>query len=126
MNFTDQIQAAVGAHGLWKTRLRVAIGAGASDFSVAVVKQDDQCAFGKWLHGDGLGPEVRQSPQYERCVDLHRRFHLLTAGVLALALEGKKEDAVKAMETGSEFAHASAALTLHMMEWQASCASEAA
>jgi methyl-accepting chemotaxis protein len=126
MNLGEQIQAAMGAHGLWKTRLRAAIESGASDFSVAVVKQDDQCAFGKWLHGDGLGAQMKKSPEYLRCLDLHRRFHLVTAGVLSLALEGKKAAAMNAMELNSEFAQTSAALTLHLIEWQASSASLAA
>ena len=123
MNLSDQIRAAMGAHGLWKTRLRTAIDSGVSDFSVAVVKQDNQCAFGKWLYGDGLDPQLKKSPEYLRCVDLHRRFHLVTAGVLSLALEGKKTAAMNAMELNSEFAQISAALTLHLMEWRASLAS---
>jgi methyl-accepting chemotaxis protein len=126
MDLGDQIQAAMGAHGLWKTRLRMAIESGASDFSVAVVKQDDQCAFGKWLYGDGLGAKMKQSPEYVRCVDLHRRFHLVTAGVLWLALEERKAEAMSAMEISSEFSQTSAALTLHLMEWRASLNHQAA
>lgn len=126
MNLSDQIQAAMGAHGVWKTRLRTAIESGVSDFSVAVVKQDNQCAFGKWLHGDELGAKMKQSPEYAKCVDLHRRFHLVTAGVLSLALEGKKAAAMKALEMNSEFAQTSSALTLHLMQWRASPAAQAA
>jgi hypothetical protein len=125
MNLSDQIQAAIGAHGLWKTRLRVAIQSGESDFSVAVVKQDDQCDFGKWLRGDGPDAQAKQSPQYARCVDLHRRFHLLTAGVLALALAGKKAEASNAVDINSDFARNSAELTLHLIEWRAAVVSRA-
>jgi methyl-accepting chemotaxis protein len=126
MDLGDQIQTAIGAHGLWKTRLRIAIESGVSDFSVAVVRQDDQCAFGKWLRGDGLDAQIKRCPEYVRCVDLHRRFHLVTAGVLSQALEGRPTDAMKAMEIGSEFAQVSAALTLHLMEWRALHVSRAA
>jgi methyl-accepting chemotaxis protein len=126
MNLGDQIQGTMGAHGLWKTRLSVAIESGASEFSVAVVKQDGQCAFGKWLRGDGVGAQMKQSPEYVMCADLHRRFHLVTADVLSLALQGRKADALNAIETNSEFARASAALTLHLMKWRVSSGSLAA
>jgi methyl-accepting chemotaxis protein len=126
MELGDQIKAAMGAHGLWKTRLRTAIESGASEFSVAVVRQDNQCAFGKWLYGDDIGAQVKQSPEHARCVDLHRRFHVQTASVLSLALEGRKAEAMKAMEIDSEFARISGALTLHLMEWQAAYETRAA
>jgi len=45
----EQIQSAIGAHGLWKGRLKDAIQWKTGDLSVAVVRDDRACGFGKWL-----------------------------------------------------------------------------
>ena len=115
MNQRDQIKSAIGAHGLWKGRLRATIESGASDLAVQVVRADDQCSFGKWLLG--LDAEVAKSPAYRTCRDLHAQFHIAAAGVLALAVAGKKQEALKAMETDSEFTRISRKLTVAMIEW---------
>ena len=51
MSLKDEISAAIGAHGSWKTRIRTAIESGTSEFSPLNVAADNKCAFGKWLYG---------------------------------------------------------------------------
>jgi len=117
MTVHQQIVKAIGAHGLWKSRLHKAIEEGASSVSAAEARQDNQCDFGKWLYGGDLTAEVKRSPHYEECRRLHRDFHLAASKVLTLALSNKKTEATHAMSTDSEFAGVSFALTKAMMDW---------
>ena len=116
MSLKNEISAAIGAHGLWKVRLKDAIVKGSSEFQPSVVGRDDQCAFGKWLHGVS-DQQVKSSPGYKKCVDLHREFHAQAAKVLDLALAHKQKEAEGAISASSHFARVSAELTSAMLEW---------
>jgi len=115
----QQILKAIGAHGMWKSRLHSAIENGASDVSATTVRQDNQCDFGKWLHGNDLSADVKQSEHYKNCRHLHSQFHLAAAKVLTLALSARKAEALGAMEGNGEFSKASESLTKAMMVWDA-------
>jgi len=117
MTIHQQIAKSIGGHGMWKARLLKAIDQGVSDFSTNVVRQDNQCDFGKWLYGADLSAEVKGSPHYGKCRDLHRQFHLAAGKVLTLALANKKAEATRAMANDSEYATCSATLTKAMMDW---------
>jgi chemoreceptor zinc-binding protein len=123
-NFTEQVRRAIGAHGQWKLRLDQAIASGASDVSVAVVRRDDQCEFGRWLHGP-LDPVARACDAYRDVVALHAEFHREAAAALELALAGRTEEAQAAIARGSAFARTSAALTGAMMGWLTSSSAAA-
>ena len=116
MSLQDQIKSAVGSHGLWKARLKAAIDTASSEFSPGVVRKDDQCEFGKWIHST-TDPALKNSRELLRCKDLHREFHQAAAQVLDLALAGHKEAAKQAMSPSSAFAKASGALTIAMGDW---------
>lgn len=115
----DQISAAIGAHGLWKGRLRTAIDSGSTDLTAAEIQDDHQCSFGKWLHGPELNAQDKTSRHYKTCVDLHRRFHSAAAAVLSLALQGKKQEASEALDGNGGFKRLSTELTRALMEWKA-------
>jgi methyl-accepting chemotaxis protein len=116
MTIQDQIKKAVGAHGMWKNRLREVIEAGKSEFTVAGVTRDDNCEFGKWLRGDFSLKS--HGAHYQNVLQLHAEFHKEVGRVLALALGGKKEVALKAIDAGTPFADLSAKLTREMVAWQ--------
>ena len=122
MTLRDEINAAVGAHGLWKGKLREAIRSGRSSDAPAVLRQDMQCAFGQWLHSPSLPDAARGTPHYDECVDLHARFHAAAAHVLELALTGRKAEAEAAFGPGSDFARLSAQLAGAMTRWQKTAA----
>ena len=124
MHRTKEIELAIGAHGLWKSRLRTAIKTGSSDISVSVAQDDRQCAFGKWLHGTGLDPEMKRSDAYRKCIELHRQFHIAAAGVLSLSLAGRKKEAALALDPTSEFSRISGELTRTLMAWDTARCSE--
>src|SRR5580765_1349455 len=117
MSLSDEIQEAIGAHGLWKGRLHTAIETGSCKFTVASVAQDSQCAFGKFLYSNA-DPAIRNSAHWRTCMDLHSKFHQSAARVLQLAVSGKKEAAKKEMDPQSEFSKLSRTLTAEMMKWQ--------
>src|SRR4030067_3690693 len=60
MAFEDEITKAIGAHGVWKMRLRTAIDSGKADANAADVAKDSVCAFGQWLYG-AVPPAARPS-----------------------------------------------------------------
>lgn len=121
MTFADQVQGAVSAHGMWKARLRQAIESGKSDFKVEVVRQDNQCDFGKWLYGEAKR-DHGQEPQYEKVRALHAEFHAEAARVLGAAVAGKKAEAEAAMGIGGKFSHTSSSLITALVLWEKAAA----
>jgi len=112
----DEINKAIGVHGMWKQRLREAIDTGRSDFTVERVRPENLCDFGKWLHA--LPPTDKVSPQWKTVQDLHAKFHLEASRILGLAISGKTQDAEKALAPNSPFGDASGKLTISMMTWK--------
>lgn len=119
MSVKEEIDKAIGAHGLWKQKLRTAIETGDSDADPEMVKQDCNCAFGKWLH-ERIPTENRESPFYQEIVDIHAAFHCEAGSILEMALSGRVEQASERMKLGSAFLKISSDLTKKMKEWQAS------
>ena len=115
----EQIDKAIGAHGMWKALLKSAIDTGEREFDPNVVGTDSSCDFGNWLHGT-VAPELRQSPIYKTVLEYHSEFHRIAGRILALALAGKKDEATKAVSVSSKFATISAVLTTTMIEWKRS------
>jgi hypothetical protein len=118
MTLSDQIAAAIVAHGLWEGRLRLAIESGKSNLPVSVVQDDHQCTFGKWLYGPELATDDKNSAHYKTCAHLHRRFHAAAAGVMVLAVDGKKNEAQKALQGDHDFAKLSRELRRALVAWK--------
>ncbi len=118
MSTRDEISRAIGAHGMWKQRLRAAIASGKSELAPADVARDNLCDFGKWLHSDSTAGD-RASPEYRQVLDLHAQFHRCASGVLSAALAGNHTVAENAMGLSGEFTSISADLTKAMMNWKA-------
>lgn len=110
-----QIDDAVSAHSMWKSRLKQAIDTGISDFKCEVVKTDNQCAFGKWLYG-AHDSKLAKNEIFKNIKIKHASFHIEAAGVLDLALKGDKSNAKKLMSAGSNFENLSNELTKLMLE----------
>jgi methyl-accepting chemotaxis protein len=121
-NTGEQLERAIGAHALWKQRLKAAIVSGQSDAKAENVRLDDRCDFGKWLYS--LPPEVLQAATVQKVRLLHGQFHEAAAGVLELALAGKKDEAVNAMALGSPYASISYQLVQEMMNWKTASSAE--
>ncbi len=117
MTIKEEVQKAMGAHGLWKVRLKDAINTGKSEFTATTVCQDNQCAFGQWLYG--LNPSVKNLKRWQCVKQAHADFHREAGRVLELALAGKK-DAANAIMTGptSSFEKASTKLVMELVSWK--------
>jgi methyl-accepting chemotaxis protein len=117
---SEEIRKAIGAHGMWKQRLRQAIDTAKCDFTVERVRPDNQCDFGKWLHA--LPTADKTTAQWKTVQALHANFHREAAHVLELALNKQKPEAEKAIAANSPFAKVSLELTSNMMKWKDSLA----
>ena len=114
MPLQEEISKAIGAHGMWKQRLKQAIEGGSSEFTVERVKADNNCDFGKWLYA--LGDKEKGGTHYKTVRELHADFHKAAADVLAKALAGDKTTASSSM--AGPFSTASSNLTSAMMAWK--------
>ncbi len=117
MSTKDEIKNAVAAHGRWKTKLKTAIDTGKIDAGIPTIKADNQCAFGKWLHGPTITERQKQADHYKEVKKLHVLFHEKAAKVAQLATSGNKTAALRMMEVNGEFSVASADLTTAMLTW---------
>lgn len=119
MGIQEQLTQAIGAHGMWKARLRSAIDSGSSEFLPTNVRKDNLCDFGKFLY-EKMSPIDRKHPRYETVRALHARFHVEAAAILELAMQGRKADAEKRLsDMRGEYVSVSASLTSEMMGWKA-------
>jgi methyl-accepting chemotaxis protein len=110
-----QIDAAVAAHGMWKTHLIAAITTGSATVKVEDAGHRDRCRFGKWLHGNA---ELRAHSGYPEIAELHAQFHAEAHKVLQLALAGKKGEARRLMASTSVYTQTSADLTRALRGWR--------
>ena len=114
MALAKQIDEALVQHEAWKTRLAAAIQSGKCDCTMHEVRSDDHCEFGKWLYA--LPAAISGTPDGVEVTKLHRHFHYEAARVLGLALAGRKEDALAAMNHMSPFSAVSGQLARSMQE----------
>ena len=93
-------QAAIQAHAAWKERLLAVVqGRSQERLEYATVCRDDQCALGKWIHGDG-GRSHRHRPTFTELRDAHAEFHVAAGEVLKEATDGDREQAGKLLVAG--------------------------
>ena len=104
----DDICEHIGRHGLWRGKLLRAINEGILEESLDEIKQTKH--IGEWAHNI-VPEEFRKSEHYSELIDIHNRFHETVAKVAELAISGKKEKALKMMESHGEFGIVSRELT---------------
>ena len=112
----EQINDAIGAHGMWKMRLRTSINSGKSDVTSAIASCDDQCNFGKWLQGRGITEDLRAGMPYTVVKRLHAEFHRSAGTVLRHVERGEAEAAQAALE--AEFTDRSEILVRALNKWK--------
>ncbi len=116
MELEAAVRTAIGAHGAWKLKLKTAVSTGSSDTTPAIVGRDDQCQFGKWLHGQGIDDDIRAGMPYQVVRRLHAEFHQCAGRVLALGLEGKRVEANTLLE--GEYTARSEKLVTALAKWR--------
>ncbi len=115
MSKAIEIVKAIGVHGAWKARLHRAVESGKAEPASATARLDDQCEFGKWLHGPAAS--MGADAHYAQAKLLHARFHAEAGHVLALVEAGKLAQAKTAMSRGSAFEQLSTELTMTLSAW---------
>ena len=116
----DAICSAIAAHGLWKTRFRVALRDRDRLPDIALVRDETACECGEWL-AHQCTAALRGTPAHAEACRLHIDVHRAAAWVVELLLEGKDATAAAALGHRGEFTRASVGLTTHLMRWQRSC-----
>jgi methyl-accepting chemotaxis protein len=120
MSFADEITKAIGAHGMWKNRLRSAIDSGKADANPADVAKDNVCPFGQWLYGPAMPAAIRSGMDYATVRRLHAEFHKCASKVLECVAVADKPKAESIMS--GDYARISADLTAAMMKWKSAAA----
>ena len=110
-----EINEAIGAHGLWKRRLRTAAETGETSLPVDDICRNDFCKFGKWLKG--LPQNAPGAAERRAVNDLHTAFHVEAGRIAGLIAAGEQAAALAALEGGT-FDATSEALKLEMMKWR--------
>ena len=110
----QEIEAAIGAHGMWKNKLKSVIATRQTDIPVTTIATDNSCKFGKWLYS--LSVAEKSTPQFQNIKDLHAQFHRVAGKVAKLGVEGHNIQA-EALISG-EFNEISSKLTQSMMAWK--------
>ncbi len=116
----NMLKSAIKAHSAWTTRLKAAITSGKLDTQVSTIKTDNRCQFGKWLYGEQLSDEEKQTDNYRTVKQLHAQFHEAASTIAQLAISGQKAAAESAMNPASDYARISAGLTAALNNWSAS------
>ncbi len=111
-----ELRNALGAHGIWKLKLRTALNTGSCDSDPATVARDDCCAFGKWLYGDGFDDQTKDGMPYKVVTRLHAEFHKTAAKVIERVKSGQMEAAHETLN--GDFALQSKKLTLAIAKWR--------
>ncbi|MCK6489612.1 MAG: methyl-accepting chemotaxis protein [Planctomycetes bacterium] len=87
------------AHVAWRARIRrAAQGKGVLPPS-AVVKCDDRCELGCWLHGPGKA-DCGSLPVFGTLVARHAEFHRAVGALVELAEAGRKDEMARQLESG--------------------------
>ena len=111
-----EIDKAIGAHGMWKTRLKGAIAEGKTDINLHDLKQDGKCKFGEWFYGLPR-LEGENLIHYNKIKRLHADFHITAHKVATDALNGRKAEADQSIEEGA-FKEISTKLVVALLDWK--------
>lgn len=118
------LDLAISAHLLWKHRLRKTV----DNIKlledvlpvklVNIIETDSLCEFGRWLHSEAMGENLRSSSRFLRIVDMHADFHRLAAKVVYLANLEDLPQVNKMLNPEGEFDHASNRLIHELEVWR--------
>ncbi len=96
-------KAAISAHLGWRSKLNNYLSHPDGSLKAEVVCRDDQCALGKWLHGDGEVYKERHATTFVNLVDSHANFHRSVGQIVQLIDQGKKNDALDELRPNSTY-----------------------
>lgn len=118
MSMSDEIHAAIAAHGTWKDEFTRAIQKGKFDAVAPRVKSDRLCDFGFWLFGKTVPARERKGRHFIKVRNLHAEIHRLAEEILKKAKAGKRAEALKLLEDDKALEVYSTSLQLAALEWE--------
>ncbi len=105
----NDFHQAVVTHQQWRVAFERAIRARGDGFDPEIVRRDDLCTLGQWLHGAGRAA-MNNLTAHAMLTDVHAEFHLAAARVLEMARAERLADAAQGMDPGSQYSRWSATL----------------
>jgi thiol peroxidase len=97
----------VGSHIHWINKLRESIANKGTLLNVEIISKDSCCPFGKWLHNEHTRLHLGHLHRYHECVEKHAAFHIEAGKVAELANKGKYDNALRELNSDSDFSRAS-------------------
>lgn len=95
--------AAIRAHQDWKMKLLNYMNKPDGSLDSQKVCQDNQCALGKWIYGDGQIHKQQHHHEYESLRDSHANFHVIAGKVIDHIHAHELKDVEKMMSPEGEF-----------------------
>jgi len=118
MSTSDEIHAAIAAHGAWKDAFIQSIRSGQVDSLPPSVNDDHRCAFGAWLFGETVPARERRGAHFMKVRSLHAEIHRLAEDILKKARAGRRTEAKKLLESDKALEVFSTSLQLATLEWE--------
>lgn len=101
-----KLEDAIAAHAEWKLRLRKYVdGTSAEQLVAATICRDDQCALGKWMHGDGR--RLASVAEFVEARAAHADFHRHAGDVVRAVDAGDRPRATGLLAPSGAFEKAS-------------------
>ncbi len=101
-------------HYEWKTKLRNYLAKPDGSLVPGTVGQDNECALGKWLHGEAK--KFAGDPAYDELLSAHAGFHQAAASLVKRADSGERVDGEALLGSSSRFNQLSQRVTILIME----------
>jgi hypothetical protein len=105
---------AIKAHAEWKMKLTSYLKNPDKSLVAATVCQDNQCALGKWIYGEGKA--YSSSPDFEELRKTHGEFHKCAGDLITRADKGEKVSDEVAFGAKSPYTAASTKVTMLIMQ----------
>ncbi len=129
MDIVSEIETAIKAHQKWinHVELMVAMAKNNNDISakkaaedkatIQKIRQDNNCYFGKWLHGVS-DETIKNSYSYQEIVDFHKQFHQEATYILVLVFNKEYTLAEELLNEDSTYKRCSKTLIEKMKAWK--------
>ena len=108
------LDVAIQKHVQWKYKFRDALH-NKEQMDAAAISKDNNCEFGKWLHGDAKA-QFGKEGSYAKCVVDHAAFHKEAGKVAVLVNTNKPDEAERMMAARSTYDQASKRVAVSIIE----------
>ena len=108
------LDIAIQKHAQWKFKFLDALHT-REHMDAAAISKDNNCEFGKWLHGDAKA-QFGKEGSYAKCVTEHAAFHVEAGKIAVLVNAQNAVEAERLMATGSAYDQASKRVAVSIIE----------